>query len=51
MVRRRVWVIIAIQLVIPAVLLLVRWSDPSVGQLRGGWQMHTSCWGRDEPCR
>lgn len=49
--RRVVYLLIALQVLIPAMLLGVRWSDPSVGQLRGGWQMHTVCWGGGEPCR
>lgn len=41
--------LIAAQVLIPAVLLVVRASDPSVGQLPFGWQMHTSSWGQDGP--
>ena len=36
--------------VVPTVLLLVRWDDPSRGQIPFGWQMHSSCWGAvDDP--
>ena len=48
--RRRVWILIALQVLIPAILLGVRIAEPSVGQLPYGWQMHTRCWGADEPC-
>jgi hypothetical protein len=50
-VRKRVWVLVAVQIAIPLVLLAMRWADPSAGQLRFGWQMHTVCWGREPPCR
>lgn len=43
--RRRVWVLIALQVLIPTVLLVVRIADPSAGQLPFGWQMHTGLWG------
>lgn len=49
--RLRVKVLIAVQLLVPAILLGVRWADPSAGQQPFGWQMHTSCWGSEEPCR
>jgi hypothetical protein len=49
--RLRVKVLIAVQILIPAVLLGVRWADPSSGQQSFGWQMHTQCWGREEPCQ
>ncbi len=49
--RRRVKLVLIAQILIPAVLLGVRWNDPSVGQQRAGWQMHTACWGKDEPCK
>jgi len=49
--RLRVKVLIALQLLIPALLLGVRWADPSAGQQPFGWQMHTSCWEREPPCR
>lgn len=47
----RVKVLIAVQLLIPAILLGVRWNDPTEGQQSFGWQMHTSCWGRETPCQ
>lgn len=30
---------------VPTVLLALRWEDPSRGQIPFGWHMHTSCWG------
>ena len=47
--RPIVVVLIAAQILIPAVLLGVRHLDPSRGQLPFGWQMHTTCWGSDAP--
>lgn len=49
--RWRVVVLVVIQVAIPSALLAARWADPTIGQQRGGWQMHTACWGRAEPCR
>jgi hypothetical protein len=46
-VRRRVWVLISLQVLVPSVLLALRWSDPSLGPLPFGWQMHTNCWGAE----
>lgn len=43
--RRRVYVLIAVQVLLPAIMLAIRWMDPSVGKLPFGWQVHTSCWG------
>ena len=48
--RRRVWILIALQVLIPLVLMGVRIADPSLSQLPFGWQMHTDCWGLEEPC-
>lgn len=42
-------VVIALQVLIPAVLLGVRVADPDRGQLPFGWQMHTTCWQSDPP--
>lgn len=50
-IRRIVVVLIVVQILLPALMLAVRVSDPSVGQVPFGWQMHTSCWERDDPCR
>ena len=49
--RRRVYVLIAAQVLVPLLLLGVRATEPSMGQLNMGWQMHTSCWGAERPCR
>lgn len=43
--RRRTLVVAVAIVLIPTVLLVVRWEDPSRGQIPFGWQMHTSCWG------
>jgi hypothetical protein len=51
LVRRRVYVLIALQVMVPLVLLGLRWNDPGLNQLPFGWQMHTDCWGAEEPCR
>jgi len=47
--RPVVIVLIAAQILIPAVLLGVRHLDPTKGQLPFSWQMHTTCWGSDAP--
>ena len=47
--RPIVILIIAAQILIPAVLLTARHLDPGRGQLPFGWQMHTTCWGSDAP--
>lgn len=51
--RRRTLVVSLAIILVPLVLLIVRWEDPSRGQLPFGWQMHTSCWGApdDRECR
>lgn len=49
--RLRVYVMVALMVLLPAAALAWRWHDPSLGQIRGGWQMHTDCWGRADPCR
>jgi hypothetical protein len=49
--RRRIVVLAVAQVVLPLLLLGLRWTDPGLDQLRFGWQMHTSCWGAVEPCR
>jgi hypothetical protein len=48
-VRPIVAILIVLQLATPAVLLVARHIDPSLGQLPFGWQMHTTCWGSDNP--
>lgn len=48
--RYLVVALIALQVFIPTILLIVRWMDPSLGQLPFGWQMHTSCWGQEHGC-
>ena len=45
---RWVWLLIIVQIVIPMVLLIARWQDPSIGVQPFGWQVHTNCWGSDE---
>lgn len=49
--RERVYVLAVLIVLVPLLALAFRWDDPSRGQIRGGWQMHTDCWGRSEPCR
>jgi hypothetical protein len=48
--RRRVYVLIALQILVPLLLLAARWADPEIGQRRFGWQMHTNCWGAIHRC-
>lgn len=43
--RPVVVVLIVLQILVPAIMLAARISDPSAGQMLGGWQMHTGCWG------
>lgn len=43
--RRRTWLVAIAIVIVPALLLILRWEDPSRGQIPFGWQMHTSCWG------
>lgn len=43
--RRRTLVVALAIVLVPMVLLGVRWAAPSLGQIPFGWQMHTSCWG------
>ena len=47
--RPIVIVLIVLQVALPSTLLVVRHLDPSIGQLPFGWQMHTTCWGSDNP--
>jgi hypothetical protein len=49
-VRRRVYLLVALQILVPLTLLVIRVASPELGQLRFGWQMHTSCWGQDPSC-
>lgn len=46
--RRLVWILVALQILIPLMLLVARWQDPSIGVQPFGWQVHTNCWGSDE---
>lgn len=46
--RRRSLVVALAIVLVPTLLLILRWEDPSRGQIPFGWQMHTSCWG-DSP--
>lgn len=50
--RRRTLVVALAIVLVPTLLLILRWSDPSRGQIPFGWQMHTSCWGNsgDNEC-
>lgn len=48
---RTLRVVIAVQILIPTVMLVLRIDDPARHQLPFGWQMHTSCWGDNDPCR
>ena len=50
--RRRTLVVALAVVLVPTLLLIVRWENPSRGQIPFGWQMHTSCWGdsRDTQC-
>ena len=52
-VSRRAAALLCLLVLTPTTCLLLRWSDPSLGQIPTGWQMHTKCWGaEDEPkCR
>ena len=50
-VRPIVSLLIIAQFVIPAVLLAVRWQEPTRGQLPFGWQMHTTCWAFEDDTR
>lgn len=50
-VREPVYVLAVLIVLVPTLALLFRWDDPSRGQIRAGWQMHTDCWGRVNPCR
>ena len=43
--RRRTLVVALAVVLVPTLLLIVRWENPSRGQIPFGWQMHTSCWG------
>lgn len=51
--RRPVLVLVVVlQILIPLVMLGIRHLEPERGQLPLGWQMHTTCWGLDDPrCR
>ncbi|MFA9431676.1 hypothetical protein [Egicoccus sp. AB-alg2] len=49
--RRRVGVLIVLQILLPLAMLGLRWSDPTLDQLPFGWQMHTGCWGAEHRCR
>ena len=42
--RRRTLVVALAIVLVPAVLLVLRWESPSRGPIPFGWQMHTSCW-------
>jgi hypothetical protein len=48
--RRTTVGLLALQIVIPAVMLVARIDDPTRGQMPFGWQMHTACWGDNYPC-
>ena len=43
--RKRVLVIVACQIALPAAAMAARIDEPKRGQLNLGWQMHTFCWG------
>lgn len=45
--NRRLRMLIVLMFVIPTLMLVLRWTDPSLGQLPFGWQMHTQCWGQE----
>lgn len=45
--RAWVWAVVVLQVLVPAIMLVARWQDPSVGQVPFGWQMHTNCWGAE----
>ena len=42
-------VLVALQVLVPAALLVARYRTPHL-TMPLGWPMHTGCWGSEEPC-